>query len=117
MRHAGKVSSAHLFQVWAPVPDRVRCSVDGMVHSMSPTTDGWWRAAIAAEPDSRYGFLLGDTDVVVPDPRSPRQPDGVHSPSQLHTVDTQLWTDDAWTGRDLAGAVLYELHILSLIHI
>jgi maltooligosyltrehalose trehalohydrolase len=64
-----------------------------------------------ASPNSRYGFLLDDSDTALPDPRSPRQPDGVHSRSQLHTVDESAWTDSHWTGRQLAGSVVYELHV------
>lgn len=78
---------------------------------MTPSPDGWWRADVDASPDSRYAFLLDDSDTPLPDPRSPRQPDGVHSPSQLHTLDESLWTDSRWTGRQLAGSVVYELHV------
>ena len=62
-------------------------------------------------PGSRYGYVLDDDDTVLPDPRSPRQPDGVHGTSQLHPIDPDGWTDDAWTGRRIAGACIYELHI------
>ncbi|AHK32362.1 malto-oligosyltrehalose trehalohydrolase [Rhodococcus sp. SC4] len=85
--------------------------VDGRRHDMTPSPDGWWRADVDASPDSRYAFLLDDSDTPLPDPRSPRQPDGVHSPSQLHTLDESLWTDSRWTGRQLAGSVVYELHV------
>lgn len=78
---------------------------------MTPSPDGWWRADVDASPDSRYAFVLDDSDSPLPDPRSPRQPDGVHSPSQLHTLDESLWTDSRWTGRQLAGSVVYELHV------
>ncbi len=78
---------------------------------MIRSPDGWWRADVDASPRSRYGFLLDDADAPLPDPRSPRQPDGVHRPSQLHTLDENLWTDSNWTGRQLAGCVVYELHV------
>ena len=96
------------FAVWAPRPARVRLDVDGTRYPMERGTDDWWRATVAAEPDSRYGFVLDDDDTVLPDPRSPRQPDGVHAPSQL-------WTPAAaplpWAGRSIEGATIYELHI------
>ena len=96
------------FAVWAPRPARVRLDVDGTRYPMERGTDDWWRATVAAEPDSRYGFILDDDDIVLPDPRSPRQPDGVHAPSQL-------WTPAAaplpWAGRSIEGATIYELHI------
>ena len=100
------------FTVWAPTPPTVRIQVDGVAHPMTRTGDGWWHAEVAdAQPDSRYGFLLGEDPMPVPDPRSPRQPDGVHEPSQRHTLDPAAWTDHAWTGRQLAGGSIYELHI------
>ncbi|MCW2559542.1 MAG: maltooligosyl trehalose hydrolase [Mycobacterium sp.] len=112
----------HEFAVWAPRPDRVRLDVDGTVHTMTRSDDGWWRAVVDARPDARYGFLLdpgaseatgngGDDQKVLPDPRSPRQPDGVHERSQLWDASTATWTDAGWRGRSIEGAVLYELHV------
>ena len=101
----------HTFEVWAPIPTSVSVEVDGRRHEMTPSPDGWWRADVDASPDSRYAFLLDGSDTPLPDPRSPRQPDGVHSASQLHTLDESLWTDSQWTGRQLAGSVVYELHV------
>ncbi len=96
------------FAVWAPRPERVRLHVDGTVYPMERAADDWWRAEVPAAAGSRYGFVLDDDDTVLPDPRSARQPDGVHAPSQL-------WTPDAaptdWAGRSIEGATIYELHI------
>ncbi|MFC0453518.1 malto-oligosyltrehalose trehalohydrolase [Rhodococcus jostii] len=101
----------HTFEVWAPIPTSVSVEVDGRRHDMIRSPDGWWRVDAPASPNSRYAFLLDDSDTPLPDPRSPRQPDGVHSPSQLHTLDESAWTDSHWTGRQLAGSVVYELHV------
>ncbi|WP_280503210.1 malto-oligosyltrehalose trehalohydrolase [Nocardia farcinica] len=100
-----------VFEVWAPRPETVRVQVDGVVHAMRRSPDGWWRARVNAGPGARYGFLLDDDPTVLPDPRSPRQPDGVHGLSMVHELDARAWTDAGWTGRTLAGAVIYELHI------
>lgn len=95
------------FAVWAPRPARVQLDVDGTRHPMHRGADDWWRAEVPANPDSRYGFVLDD-DTVLPDPRSARQPDGVHARSQL-------WTPAApprrWPGRSIEGATIYELHV------
>ncbi|OZF46240.1 malto-oligosyltrehalose trehalohydrolase [Rhodococcus sp. 14-2470-1a] len=101
----------HCFEVWAPTPTTVRVDVNGTVHAMTRGDGGWWHAEVDASPDARYGFVLDDDPAVIPDPRSPRQPDGVHAPSQLHTLDPSGWTDSSWTGRQLPGGVIYELHI------
>jgi len=99
------------FAVWAPKPATVRLDVDGVTHPMTRGRDGWWQTTVDAASDARYGYLLDDDPTVLPDPRSPRQPDGVHERSQLWEPASQAWTDDGWTGRSVQGAVIYELHI------
>ena len=96
------------FAVWAPRPARARVDVDGTLHPMTRFDDGWWRADVPAARASRYGFVLDDDPTVLPDPRSPRQPDGVHERSQLWSPPA---VDDDWRGRSIEGAVIYELHI------
>jgi len=102
------------FRVWAPKPALVRLDVDGAVHPMARSDDGWWHANVDAPPQARYGYLLDDDPAVLPDPRSPRQPDGVHARSQLWDPAGAAWTDGDWLGRSIegaAGAVIYELHV------
>ncbi len=99
------------FSVWAPRPDRVRLDVDGTLYPMTRSADGWWRTDVETRPDARYGFVLDDDPTVVPDPRSPRQPDGVHERSQLWQAPTDAFSDRDWPGRSIEGGVIYELHI------
>ncbi|HEY6932628.1 MAG TPA: malto-oligosyltrehalose trehalohydrolase [Marmoricola sp.] len=100
------------FDVWAPLPERVRLSVGDEVVPMERGADGWWTPA-GPVPDGEvdYGFLLDDRDDPLPDPRSRRQPDGVHARSRSHDPASFRWTDHSWTGRQLPGAVVYELHV------
>ena len=100
------------FAVWGPLRERVRVLVDDVAHEMAPNADGWWRATVdGAGPGTSYAFLLDDDETPLPDPRSRWQPDGVHGPSRLYDPTAFDWTDHAWTGRQLPGAVLYELHV------
>lgn len=99
------------FAVWAPKPSSVRLDIDGAVHPMERSADGWWRATVDAAPDARYGFILDEDAQVLPDPRSARQPDGVHARSQLWDASAAAWTDNDWAGRSVEGAVIYELHV------
>jgi maltooligosyltrehalose trehalohydrolase len=99
------------FAVWAPLPERAQLDVAGTLHPMERGDGGWWRAAIDAAPDARYGFVLDDEPNVLPDPRSARQPDGVHERSQLWEPSADAWTDAGWHGRSAAGAVIYEMHV------
>ncbi len=101
----------HEFAVWAPRPDRVRLDVEGTLHPMDRGEGGWWQTTVDAPQDARYGFVLGDNPKVLPDPRSPRQPDGVHGRSALWQPPPDAWSDGGWRGRSVEGAVIYELHI------
>ena len=100
------------FEVWAPVHDRVRLRTLGEDHEMTRTAEGYWRVTVpAATPGTDYAYLLGDDDTPLPDPRSRWQPGGVHGPSRLHDPGGYEWHDADWTGRQLAGSVVYELHV------
>ncbi|MFD3747506.1 malto-oligosyltrehalose trehalohydrolase [Nocardia sp. NPDC058633] len=99
------------FRVWAPEAGAVRLQLDGVEHPMRRNGGGNWSVRVDAGQGARYGFLIDDDPTVLPDPRSPRQPDGVHETSAVHDLDPAAWTDQNWTGRPLAGSVFYELHI------
>ncbi|MGZ8803403.1 MAG: malto-oligosyltrehalose trehalohydrolase [Mycobacterium sp.] len=101
----------HEFAVWAPRPDRVGLDVNGTLYPMIRGDDAWWRAVVDAAPDARYGFILDDDPRVLPDPRSPRQPEGVHERSQLWHPEPDAWTDGDRQGRSIEGSVIYELHV------
>ena len=101
------------FGVWAPRPQQVRLSIADEVVEMVRSDDDWWRPVgpVPTGPDLDYGFLLDDDETPRPDPRSRRQPGGAHGRSRTFDPGTFAWTDQAWTGRQLAGAVIYELHV------
>jgi maltooligosyltrehalose trehalohydrolase len=100
------------FAVWAPQRNRVRVLTDGTTRAMARDDAGWWRTDVAeAGPGTAYSFLLDDDPTPLPDPRSLRQPTGVHGASRVYDHNGFMWTDHAWTGRNLPGSVIYELHI------
>jgi maltooligosyltrehalose trehalohydrolase len=106
------MTASHEFTVWAPEATRVRLRALGADRDMTRADNGWWRLELAgAGPGTDYAFLLDDGDLALPDPRSPRQPDGVHGPSRVYDHAGYVWGDAAWTGRQLPGSVLYELHV------
>ena len=114
----------HRFSVWAPRPRTVRLVVSTGDHEevvdLARGADGWWtppagtldRLDLAAFPEGvDYGFLLDDDPEPRPDPRSRRQPAGVHGLSRTFDPGAFTWTDAGWTGRQLPGSVVYELHV------
>ncbi|WP_320066248.1 malto-oligosyltrehalose trehalohydrolase [Micromonospora sp. RTGN7] len=101
------------FTVWAPEAARLRLRLPGDAdHEMRAGPDGWWRVEVpAAGPGTDYTYLIDDDDRALPDPRSAWQPAGVHGPSRRYDHAAFEWTDTGWTGRQLPGSVLYELHV------
>ena len=99
------------YRVWAPSARAVRIRIDGVEHPMDAAGGGWFELADPAPvPGARYAFRLDDAAPWLPDPRSLSQPDGVHGASEV--VDpAALAPSGRWPGRDLRGAVLYELHV------
>jgi maltooligosyltrehalose trehalohydrolase len=99
------------FEVWAP-EQTVKLRVEGSDREMERGEDGWWRLEVPeAGPGTDYAYLLPEIDSPLPDPRSRWQPEGVHGPSRVYDHEAFPWSDRAWTGRQLPGAVLYEMHI------
>ena len=102
------------FRVWAPAAaesvEVVLASSGGRI----PThrcEDGWWSAHVReAEHGTDYWFSLDGADPR-PDPRSAWQPYDVHGPSRVFDPDRHQWHSENWPGRDVLGAVFYELHV------
>ena len=99
-----------MFRVWAPSAGQVTLQVSGQQTELTATSGGWWQADVTAEAEARYGFRIDGGDLL-PDPASPRQPDGPPGLSQRYDQTAFQWTDDGWRGYSLPGAVVYELHI------
>jgi maltooligosyltrehalose trehalohydrolase len=98
------------FRVWAPIPGQVQLALGGQRLPMQRGPDDWWHLTVAAAgPGSDYGFVL-DGEGPFPDPRSPWQPDGVHSRSRVVDHAAFAWSDAGFQARPLAAAVIYELH-------
>ena len=94
------------FEVWAPRASAVSLELAGNVTPMRASAGGWWASDQPWSPDLDYGYHLDGGDLR-PDPRSLRQPEGVHGPSRTFAPAPMI----EWPGRELHGGVIYELHI------
>lgn len=94
-----------MFSVWAPKAKNVELELEGARHPMERHGE-WFRVATPRIEGARYGFSVDGSDVF-PDPRSRRQPDGIHGLSQVWMKDEPMQT----LGRPLKGEVIYELHV------
>src|SRR3954462_6666934 len=99
-----------MVKVWAPDATSVRLDLSGKLKELSKDENGWWSTSYGLRHGECYSFEV-EGKPGLPDPRSPRQLNGVHGPS-CH-VDHSLfkWTDTNWQQRPLSSGIIYELHI------
>lgn len=96
--------------VWAPEASSVELVTENTRVPMKMETEGWWVApGIHLKDGDEYAFSVNDGPWV-PDPRSLRQPGGVHGPSAFVDHGRFFWTDDAWQPPPLASGLIYEIH-------
>jgi maltooligosyltrehalose trehalohydrolase len=102
------------FRVWAPRAESVALVTGETDYPMNTKDGHWFEASLqlagSGEPID-YGFRLDGAEKVLPDPRSRWQPHGVHGLSRVFDPAEYAWGDATWTGRRLAGGVLYEMHV------
>jgi maltooligosyltrehalose trehalohydrolase len=96
--------------VWAPYASAVDLDAEGRREAMRRGDGGWWYGR-DLPPGTDYGFVLDGGDEVLPDPRSPWQPYGVHGRSRAVDHSAFAWTDASWSRPALADLVIYELHV------
>ena len=102
--------AAVIVSVWAP---RAARSVEVVCRrrvGLTPTRGRWSGDVPRLGPGDDYALSI-DGGPPRPDPRSAHQPHGIEGPSRVVDHGAFRWTDERWTGFDLASAVLYELHV------
>jgi len=112
------------FAVWAPKAEQVELvlvdptDAEATERRLAMEVDGggFWRPVdpLTEPPADRpldYGYVLDGGENVLPDPRARRAPHGVHGLSRTFDPDAHQWSDQLWTGRQLPGAIIYELHV------
>jgi maltooligosyltrehalose trehalohydrolase len=97
-------------RVWAPQARRVDAELRDRRVPLRRADGGWWAGETPLAPGTDYRLSV-DGHPALPDPRSPHQPEGVHGPSRTVDHRAHAWGDGGWRGAELAGAVIYELHV------
>ncbi|MEY9852972.1 maltooligosyltrehalose trehalohydrolase [Leifsonia sp. EB41] len=114
MSAAGSVVGDGFGEVWAPGADAVEVEIAGHGrHPLQKDERGWWSLPApldGADAPLDYGFVV-DGAGPFPDPRSRRQPEGVHALSRTWDPGDFAWTDHDWRPGPLTGRVIYELHL------
>ena len=99
------------FRVWADEHKSVSVVVDGAQHELKREAKGYFSEAVAGiRHGQTYGFLV-DEEGPFADPASRYQPEGPHGLSQIVDPTHFSWSDQEWTGIQLAHQVIYEMHI------
>jgi maltooligosyltrehalose trehalohydrolase len=105
------------FRVWAPRRKKVEVIIESAAGDKSiaveldPEPSGYFSGvAPQAQAGTLYRYRLDGGDSF-PDPASRFQPEGPHGPSQVIDPASFRWTDDTWSGIDIEGQVIYEMHI------
>jgi len=103
----------HKFGVWAPRAKKMSLKLKDQTLAMTgPNKRGWWTLEVeTAACGTDYAFLIDDDPTAYPDPRSQRQPNGVHGMSRLCDHSLFEWHDQLWRGSPKTGSVIYEMHI------
>ena len=104
------------FRLWAPAARRAEIAfypgAAGKATFVPAEADsqGWWTGHVdEAAAGSLYQWRI-DGELLVPDPASRQNPQGVHAPSAV--VDPlQFEWDGSWAGRPWRETVLYEMHV------
>lgn len=105
------------FRVWAPDAKKVEALIElgpgaPAITALRAEEDGYHAGFVeGASAGTRYRFRLnGEQSRVFSDPASRFQPDGPFGSSEV--IDPKFaWTDSQWTGVELEGQVIYEMHI------
>ncbi|MEP6696719.1 MAG: malto-oligosyltrehalose trehalohydrolase [Pseudonocardiales bacterium] len=98
------------FEVWAPSAGLVQVRIGDTTTDLAERDGGWWQGSAGAEHGTDYSYVI-DGGQPLPDPRSRWQPGGVHGPSRYYDDGQYQWADSRWSGRQLAGSVVYECHV------
>jgi maltooligosyltrehalose trehalohydrolase len=96
------------FRVWAPAASHVAVRLRGADRELAPGDGGVFAGELDAAPGDDYLLVL-DGSRALPDPCSRAQPEGIRGPSRV--VDTELFEIAPGPELELAGLVLYELHV------
>ncbi|HKU37043.1 MAG TPA: malto-oligosyltrehalose trehalohydrolase [Polyangiales bacterium] len=109
---ANAPSGVH-FRVWAPRKRSVQLVLDGRERlELQPEADGYWSLLVdTAQAGTRYHYAFDGSAQLHPDPASRFQPDGPDGASEVVDPLAYRWNDASWRGSELAGQVIYELHI------
>jgi maltooligosyltrehalose trehalohydrolase len=110
-----RADGATVFRVWAPHARSLALRAGGEEREMAQAGLGVFELAAEVGAQADYEFVLTGAQsgerVVLPDPCSRHQPDGLRGPSRVLDPATFAWSDQAFAMPERPELVLYELHV------
>lgn len=98
------------FALWAPDARSVSLELEQQpAIELLPEANGWFTGVARCQAGDRYRYRI-DGELLVVDPASRYQPEGVDGPSQVVDVHAYAW-QHPWQGRPWHEAVIQELHV------
>ncbi|KVE28772.1 alpha-amylase [Burkholderia singularis] len=99
------------FRIWAPAYAAVTLLIetsggDAGEQPMTPAGNGWFETFADCGAHARYRYRLDDT-LIIPDPASRSQPDGIEGPSEVVDPRAFTWRHTFWRGRPWEEIALY----------
>ena len=103
-------TGAAVISLWAPEAKSVQLKLANRNLSLSKGEFGYWSLETAdLSAGDTYQFLLDD-EIVITDPASLLQADGVHGAATAYHLNNFQWTDQQWQNLPLHTYIFYELH-------
>ena len=103
------------FRIWAPAARSVCVQLEHDPPGsflLEPEGDGYYSGITPqASAGALYRFQFNGEPQLFPDPASRFQPSGPHGKSTVIDPSTFHWTDQNFPGVELAGQIVYELHV------
>ncbi len=100
------------FTVWAPKAAQMELHLIDQAIYLPMTRDqqGYYSCQVSdVKPGDQYLFRVGK-QAEYPDPASRHQPEGVHGPSAVVSLD-YAWQDAQWRAPSMRNLVFYQLHV------
>lgn len=97
-------------EIWAPLANIVKIVInENKSTELNKSQFGFWKLnQLPVNNGDRYKISVDD--ILLTDPLSLSQPDGVHAASEVFDPKLYKWTDNHWQGIFLQDLIIYELH-------
>lgn len=97
-------------EVWAPLAISVKIVINNEepLELKKALYGNWELKQLHINSGDNYQIIVDE--IILSDPLSLSQPDGVHAPSRVFNPKAYQWNDNSWKGIPMSDLIIYELH-------